>query len=61
MANSSNVSASTCVELGKSATEILEMLREAFGEHFSSQTEVFESHSHFKAGGVSLEDDKRSG
>jgi hypothetical protein len=31
-----------CVKLGKSATETLEMLREAFGEHSSSQTAVFE-------------------
>jgi hypothetical protein len=30
-----------CVKLGKSATETLEMLREAFGEHSLSQTAVF--------------------
>jgi hypothetical protein len=34
------------------------MLHEAFGEHFLSQTEVFEWHSCFKAGQVSDEDDK---
>jgi hypothetical protein len=38
-----------CVKLGKSATETLEMLREAYGEHSLSQTAVFEWHSHFKA------------
>jgi hypothetical protein len=45
-----------CVKLSKSATETLEMLREAL-----SQTAVFEWHSHFKAGRVSVEDDKHSG
>jgi hypothetical protein len=33
------------VKLGKSATKPLEMLREAFGEHSSRQTAVFEWHS----------------
>jgi hypothetical protein len=50
-----------CVKLGKSATETLEMLREAFGEYSLSRTAVFECHSRFKAGRVSVEDDKRSG
>jgi hypothetical protein len=50
-----------CVKLSKSVTETLEMLREAFGEHPVSWTAVFEWHSHFKAGPVSVEDDKRSG
>jgi hypothetical protein len=30
------------VKLGKSATETLEMLHEAFGEHSLRQTEIFE-------------------
>jgi hypothetical protein len=30
------------VKLGKSATKTLQMLCEAFGEHFLSQTAVFE-------------------
>jgi hypothetical protein len=37
------------VKLGKSATETLEMLREAFREHSLSWTAVFEWHSRFKA------------
>jgi hypothetical protein len=37
------------VKLGKSATETLEMLREAFGEHSLSWTAVFERHSRSKA------------
>jgi hypothetical protein len=50
-----------CVKLGKSATETLKMLREAFGEHSLSRTAVFEWNSPFMAGQVSLEDDERSG
>jgi hypothetical protein len=50
-----------CVKVGKSATETLEILREALGEHSLSQTAVFEWHSHFKAGRVSVEDDERLG
>jgi hypothetical protein len=50
-----------CVKLGKSATETLEMLRKAFGEHCLSRAVDFEWHSHFKAGQVSVQDDKRSG
>jgi hypothetical protein len=49
------------VKLGKSAAKTLEMLHEAFAEHSLSQTAVFEWHSHFKAGQVSVEDDERSG
>jgi hypothetical protein len=49
------------MKLGKAATETLAMLCEAFGEHSLSQTVVSEWHSHFKAGQVSAEDDKRSG
>jgi hypothetical protein len=49
-----------CKKLGKSATEILEVLREAFGEHSLSWTADFEWHSHFKAVRVSVEDDERS-
>jgi hypothetical protein len=31
-----------CMKLSKSATETLEMLREAFGEHSLSQAAIFE-------------------
>jgi hypothetical protein len=50
-----------CVKLHKSATETLEMLCEAFGEHSLSWTVVFEWPSHFKVGQVSVENNKRSG
>jgi hypothetical protein len=49
-----------CVKLSKSSTETHEMLLEAFGEHSLSWRAVSEWHSHFKAGRVSLEDDKCS-
>jgi hypothetical protein len=42
------------VKVGKSATKILEMLPEALGEHFLSWTVVFEWHSCFKAGEMSV-------
>jgi hypothetical protein len=50
-----------CVKLGKSTTKILEMLRETFGKYSLSRTAVFEWHSCFKVGQVSIEDDERSG
>jgi hypothetical protein len=37
------------MKLGKSGTENLEMLREAFGEHSLGRTVVSEWHSRFKA------------
>jgi hypothetical protein len=49
-----------CVKLRKSAIETLEMLCEAFGEHFLSLTAVFEWHSRFKVGRVSVENVERS-
>jgi hypothetical protein len=49
-----------CMKLDKSTTKTLEMLHEAFGEHSLSRTAVFEWHSRFKAGRVSVEDDKCS-
>jgi hypothetical protein len=50
-----------CAKLSKSATETLEMLCEAFGEHSLSWTVVFEWHLCFKASRISVEDDKSSG
>jgi hypothetical protein len=45
------------MKLGKSDTETLEMLRKVYGEHSLSRTVVFEWHSRFKAGLVSVEDE----
>jgi hypothetical protein len=50
-----------CVKLRKSATEIFEMFFWAFGEHSLSGTAVFEWHSRFKTGRVSVEDGESSG
>jgi hypothetical protein len=50
-----------CLKLGKSTTESLERNCEGFEEHSLSRTAVFEWHSRFKAGPVSIEDDERSG
>jgi hypothetical protein len=44
-----------CAKLDKASTETIEMLREDFGEHSLSRTAVFEWHSRFQAGGVSVE------
>jgi hypothetical protein len=54
------VSIKFCKKLGKSTTETLEILREASGEHSLPWTVVFEWHSHFKAGPVSVESDESS-
>jgi hypothetical protein len=50
-----------CMKLGKSTTETLGVLCEASGEHSLRQTALFEWHSRFKVGQVSVEDDERSG
>jgi hypothetical protein len=50
-----------CLKLGKSATETIEMLREAFGEDALSKTAVSDWHSRFKAGRVLVEDYQFSG
>jgi hypothetical protein len=50
-----------CMKLSKSITETLEILCEGFGEHFLSWAVVFEWHSCFEAGRVSVEDDKCPG
>jgi hypothetical protein len=39
----------------------LECFYEAFGEHSLSRMAVFECHSHFKTGQVSVEDDEVQG
>jgi hypothetical protein len=59
--NEQHVCIKFCVKLSTSATETTEMLLEAFGEHCLSRTVVFEWHSCFKAGRMSVEHDKCSG
>jgi hypothetical protein len=50
-----------CVVFDKSATEALEMFREAFGVHSLTWIAGFEWYSRFKASRESVEDDRRSG
>jgi hypothetical protein len=50
-----------CPKLSKSTTETLEMLCEAFGERCLSRAAVFERHSRFRAGRLSVDDVKCSG
>jgi hypothetical protein len=55
------VCAKCCMKLGKSATETLEMFREAFAQHSLRRTEVSEWHSRFKAGRVLVENENVQG
>jgi len=50
-----------CVKLGKTATETLQLLRDAYGDEALSRARVFEWHRRFVLGRVSVEDDTRSG
>jgi len=50
-----------CFLFGKTPTESLEMLQEAFKEQALSRTRVFEWFSRFKKGDLSIEDQPRSG
>ncbi|UYV71997.1 hypothetical protein LAZ67_9001515 [Cordylochernes scorpioides] len=50
-----------CVKLQISATETFEMLNKAFPKDAPKRTTVFEWHSRFKAGRISIEDDPRQG
>jgi len=49
------------VKLGKTATETLQLLRDAYGDEASSRARVFGWHRRFVLGRVSVEDDTRSG
>jgi hypothetical protein len=50
-----------CVKLGKTATETLQLLRDAYGDEALSRARVFGWHRRFVLGRVSVEDDTRSG
>lgn len=49
-----------CVKLGKSATETLRMLYQAFGDEALGCMQCFAWHLHFRRGQKSVEDDKHS-
>jgi len=50
-----------CANLGKSATETLEMIQQGFGDQSLSRTQVFQWHARFKTGGTSVDDDEHTG
>ncbi|UYV77869.1 hypothetical protein LAZ67_15002625 [Cordylochernes scorpioides] len=50
-----------CVKLQISATDTFEMLNKAFPNNAPKRTTVFEWHSRFKAGRISIKDDPRQG
>jgi hypothetical protein len=47
-----------CIKLGKSVTETLNMLQQAYGDEVMSCTQCFEWHRQFKGGRTSLEDER---
>jgi len=50
-----------CANLGKSATETLTMIQQAFGEQRLSRAQVFQWHARFKTGRTSVDDDEHTG
>jgi len=50
-----------CFKLGKSFTETVQMLTQAFGDESMSKTRIYEWYNRFKKGRTSIEDDERSG
>jgi HTH domain in Mos1 transposase len=50
-----------CVKLGESASVTFEELKQAYGEHSLSQTQVFRWHKSFLEGREHVEDEHRSG
>ena len=50
-----------CANLGKSATETLEMIQLGFGDQSLSRAQVFQWHSRFKTGRTSVDDEERTG
>jgi hypothetical protein len=50
-----------CANLGKSATDTLTMIQQAFGYQMLSRTHVFQWHAQFKTVRTSVDDDEHSG
>jgi len=50
-----------CANLGKSATETLTMIQQAFRDQSLSRAQVFQWHAWFKTGRTSVDDDKHTG
>jgi len=50
-----------CANLGKSATETLTLIQQAFGDQSLSRVQVFQWHAQFTTGYTSVDDDKHTG
>jgi hypothetical protein len=50
-----------CAKLGKSASETLQILTEAYGADALKKSSVFEWHKRFKEGQEDVKDDERTG
>jgi hypothetical protein len=50
-----------CANLGKSATENLTMIQQAFGDQILSRMQVFQWHYRFKTSRISVDDDEHTG
>jgi len=50
-----------CANLGKSATETLTMIQQAFGDQTLSRAQVFQWHTRFMTGRRSVDDDEHTG
>jgi len=50
-----------CANLGKSDTETITMIQQAFGDQSLSRAQVFQWHAPFKTGRTSVDDDERTG
>jgi len=50
-----------CANLGKSATETLEMIQQGFRDQSLSRTQVFQWHARFKTSRTSVDDDEHTG
>jgi len=50
-----------CANLGKSATETLEMIQQGFWDQSFSRTQVFQWHARFKTCHTSVDDDEHTG
>jgi hypothetical protein len=50
-----------CANLGKSATETLEMIQQGFGDQSLCRAQVFQWHARFKTGRTSVDDHERTG
>jgi hypothetical protein len=50
-----------CAKLGKSASETLQMLTEAYGADAMKTSSIFEWHKRFKEGREGVKDDERTG